>query len=135
MIANRELLLPVVTRFLPVLVALILGSLVAEPLLRGRDVLNSLRHVHVPLLVAQPLLISAGYALGLWLVRIRFASGSTAAPHIFAALAAVVVLFVVSVLSQGAPLHFIVTVDTAVGLVVALAFFGPHVSRLDATGV
>jgi len=133
MISNRELLLTVVTRFLPAVVALAVGSLVAEPLLRGRDVLKTLRHIHLPLLVLQPTLISVGYLLGLWLLRGPFNSVSATGPHVFAALAAVALLSVISVLAQGAPLYLILTTDIFIGLVAAVAFFVFHV-RFHAGG-
>ena len=113
-------------RFLPCLASLMAVPLVIEPLVRGRDVFSSLRSVYVPLVVAEPLLITVGFSLSLWLVRngLPAEAGHRVWRHLTAAFIAVVTLGITSIFAQGADLPFIVLASILSGGFAAAVTFG-----------
>jgi hypothetical protein len=138
MVTSRELARPTFAVFLPAVVFVLASVLVIEPLIRGHNVNESLRQlkqVYLPVAVAEPPLMAVGYGLGLWLLKSKLNETMLRQGwlHVLAGLAAVLVLGVTSVFSQGAHLPWIVSVSVAAGVLSALIFFGLRSSRRTAT--
>jgi hypothetical protein len=112
--------------FLVTVYVVMLAVPLLEQTIRGQAI-TGLRGMYIPFVIGQPLLLAAGYALGLFALRW---AGSGTARHIIAALLAVVILGVVSVFSQGAGRAFVVAACLAVGLFASLNVF---VQRLKTT--
>ena len=115
--------------FLSTVVATMWVALAAEQAVRHHDVLVSLRMVSPRAAVAQPLLLALGYFLALWLIR---PVGSESprqriGVHVLSAVAAVLLLGIISVFSQGTRFGGTVAIATAVGVIVGLVAFSPRV--------
>jgi hypothetical protein len=126
MVTSQHILRSVLTRFLPSLILAMIAILIIEPLVRGHDVVRSMRGIYLPLAIAEPLLMTAGCFLALWLMRKRIEERGLdrILPHLCAAMLAMVTLGAISVISQGAHLPWIITVSIASGLVSAMVCFG-----------
>jgi ABC-type transport system involved in cytochrome c biogenesis permease subunit len=108
--------------------------LVAEPLIRHQNVMQSLRSVSVRLAVGEPLLIVAGFIAFLLAVRRRVPIVAVASVwrHVVAAFLAVVALGVTSVFAQGAHLPFIIAASVFAGAFAGGVMFGLSTRRPDA---
>jgi hypothetical protein len=126
MVTARELVRPTFNLFLPAVVLLMVVVPVAEPIIRGHDVLGSLRQLYLPLALAEPLLIAAGYAIGLSVLKTRLNQPMLRRRwlHLAAGVVSVVFLGVISVFSQGAHLSWIVSASLTAGVLSAVVFFG-----------
>jgi hypothetical protein len=121
----RQLLLAAITRFLPAVVAIIATITLIEPLIRRHAILETLRHINLPLALGEPLLISIGAFAAMWLVRNRPAARELLGlgRNVFAAIVAVVTLFLTAILSQGAHLPFIIGICLLAGVCGVLVAF------------
>ena len=110
-------------KFLSALVVLFAVTLTAEPLLRGHSLPASLRAVSIRLLVAEPLLLTLGFAVALWLLRSRLphAESPSLVRCALAAALAVLALGVTSVFAQGSHLPLIISASVGAGLVAGAA--------------
>ncbi len=93
-----------------------------EQAIRGQAI-TGLRGLYIPFVIGQPLLLAAGYALGLMLMKRRFELPRGTARHIGAAMLAVVVLGAASVFSQGAGRLFVIAACLVAGFCVSPAVF------------
>lgn len=130
---TRQVLLAALGRFLPSIVVLMAVPLVAEPLIRHRDVMQSLRAVSVRLAIGEPLLIVVGFVAILLAVRGRVPVAAVASiwRHAVAAFLAFVALGVTSVLTQGAHLPFIIAASVFAGAFAGAIMFGLSTRRTD----
>ena len=119
----RQALAIVATRFLPFCLLFGLLPLVAEPLIRHHNVMDSLGAVYVPLAIGEPVLITAGFAIVFAALR-RHLTASSLRGHAMAALVAVVLLGLTSTFTQGAHLPFIIVGSILAGAVAAGVVFG-----------
>jgi len=121
----RQLLLAAVTRFLPTVVGIMVVVTVAEPLIRRHAVLETLRHISLPVALGEPLLISLGAFAAMCIVRNRPAARELLGlgRNLFAAIVAVVTLLLTSIVSQGAHLSFIIAASLVAGACGVLVSF------------
>jgi hypothetical protein len=126
MVSSRELIRPTFTLFLPAVVLIMVVVPVVEPIVRGHDVLASLKQLYLPLATTEPLLIAAGYAIGLFVLKTKINRPLLGQRwlHLTAGVVSVVFLGVISVFSQGAHLLGIVSASVATGVLSAIVFFG-----------
>jgi hypothetical protein len=122
----RQLAVAASTRFLPAAAVLLVAVLVAEPIIRRRGIVDTLRQIYLPLAISEPILLSLGALAALLLLRnhlearVLLSFGHNA----LAAFVAIVALFAISVLSQGAHMPFIIAVNVLAGVCGALTVFG-----------
>lgn len=116
---SQRLVAMAAAKFLSALVVLFAVTLTAEPLLRGHSLQMSLRAVSIRLLVAEPLLLTLGFAVALWLFRSRLphAESPSLVRCVLAAGFAVLALGVTSVFAQGSHLPLIISASVGAGLV------------------
>ena len=126
MVTSRELVRPTVTLFLPAVVVIMVVVPVAEPIIRGHDMLASLKQLYLPLALAEPILVAAGYTIGLSVLKARLNQPMLRQRwlHLTAGVVSVVFLGVISVFSQEAHLPWIVSASVAAGVLGAIVFFG-----------
>jgi hypothetical protein len=124
-----QLLLAVTTRFLPAAVAIFAVITIVEPLIRRHAILDTLRQINLPLALGEPLLISLGAFAAMCLLRNQPAVRELLGlgRNVFAAIVAVVTLFLAAVVSEGTHLPFIIGICLlagACGVLVAFAATG-----------
>ncbi|MEA2236179.1 MAG: hypothetical protein QOC81_903 [Thermoanaerobaculia bacterium] len=135
MISTREIVRPALALFLPPVFVVMIVVPLAEAIIRGHDVLTQFSQLDLPLSLAEPLLLTAGYVIGLSLVRSRLNPSVFRKRwlHLAAGIVSIIVLGVTSVFSQGAHLPWIISACVVAGLVTALMFFGLRTAHRVAT--
>jgi len=123
---TRQVFAAAARKFLPSVAFLVTLPLLAEPLLRHRSVIESLRSVYLPLAIGEPFLILAGYASFLCATRRRVSVSAVAGVwrHVVAAFVAVAALGITSVFTQGAHLPFIIMASALAGVIAGIVTFG-----------
>ena len=126
MVTSRELVRSTLALFLPPVVVVMVAVPLAESIIRGHDVLTQFRSISLPLALAEPLLLAAGYLIGLSILRSRLSPAVFRHRwlHLAAGIVSIAILGVTSVFSQGAHLPWIVSACVVAGLLSALMFFG-----------
>lgn len=120
---SRQIVRATVVLFLPTVVAVMLLIPAVDRLIRHGSLLEGMRGLHLPLVIGGPLLLAAGYGLVLILFRRHFRCGTLESKplHVASAALAVVMLGLLSILTQGAHLPFILLAHFGAGAGAALS--------------
>jgi hypothetical protein len=124
MTSIREILRPVLTKFLASVYVVTSVIMVLEQVIRGHD-LAVLRDLYVPYVISQPLLFATGYAAGLVAMKSRLDEPAVSGTgrHVAAATFSTVALGLLSVVSQGAGHAFVIAACLSIGFVASAVFF------------
>ena len=116
-----------VTHFLPPVALMMLGIPIVADIVGGHAPLTTLRDLNLPLLVADPFLVTAGYILGLCAMRGRLEEAPLRKwwPHLSSSIVSMLALIIVTFMAQGAHLPKFVLMSMSAGLLGALVIFGP----------
>jgi hypothetical protein len=118
---KRSAVLPTLTRFFPAVLAVMAALMVAEAVLHNRRGLAGLAGVDPFILAMEPLLMTLGYGVAVWLLRREAGSRP-----LLSATVAVLALGVLSVFTQGIGVPAIAVASLCGGALAALVSRRPR---------